>query len=300
MGRTALGFRPGLPAGVRPAIVVAGEGPMLHVFAAALALSDPSGPVVDARIPDILANPEHYGGQTLRIRGQIDACYSWVCSICPEEMRPETADSERCLRISFDDFPGGPDWDGGDGSFDRGVSREMEEAFRFSVVTAEGLFEPQCLTHRPWPPEPPRPVPEGETMIDEVVCMDRASTWRGVQVRAVHRRLTSNEGLVLDQRRDGVLTLAPPAIAALADAAWRRYLVTFDDSPDWKPVAVFRTESLNFDDPNREAWACVCRVDDCSGAWPRREISLWARTVNDPYFCYFALERQGVWRIYPE
>lgn len=275
---------------------------MLHVFAAAFALSDPSGPVVDARIPDILADPERYGGQTLRIRGQIDACYGWVCSICPEEMTPATANGEKCLRISFDDFPGGLGWSGEDPSFERGVSRDMEKAFRFSVVTAEGQFDPSCLTRRPWPPEPTLPYgddPES-SQISEVVCSDRASTWRSVQVRTVHRRFPSNDGLLFDGRRAGALKLASPATASLAEAAWREYVLTFDQNPHWRPIAVFQTESPAFDEFDREAWACVCRVDDCSGHWPKREVSLWAQTYNDPYFCYFALERQGAWRIYPE
>lgn len=302
MSRTALGFRTVLPAAARRAIVVGGEGPMLQIFAAAFALSDPSGQVVDARIPDILADPERYGGQTLRIRGQIDACYGWVCSICPEEMTSATADSEGCLRISFDDLPGEQGWGVGERSFDRGVSRDMEKAFRFSIVTAEGQFDPSCLTRRPWPaqPAPPHEDDPDATQITEVVCTDRASTWRQVQVRMVHRRLSSNDGLLFDGRRDGALKLASPMIASLAENAWREYVLTFDRNPDWKPIAVFQTESPAVDESDREAWACVCRVDDCYGQWPKREVSLWAQTYNDPYFCYFALERQGIWRIYPE
>lgn len=274
---------------------------MLHIFAAALALSDPSGTVTEASIADIIADPERYGGQTLRIRGQIDACYSWVCSVCPEEMTPETADDERCLRVSFHGFASEQEDDDADGPpFSTTLWREMEEAFRFSVVTAEGHFDPSCLTRRPWPPEP-RPEPSGEeTFIDEIVCMDRATTWSGLQVRAVHRRLPSNDGLLFDRNRDGGLKAASPGIEASAEGAYREYVLMFDRNPDWKPIAVFQTEIPALDEPDREAWACVCRIDDCLDAWPKREISVQARTVNDPYFCYFALERQGVWRIYPE
>lgn len=263
---------------------------MLHIFAAVLALSDPTGPVVEARIADVIADPERYRDQTLRIRGQVDACYSWVCSVCPEDMTPETADEEKCLRISFDAFGSEEDWrDDEEPPFHRDAWRDMEEAFRFSVVTAEGRFDPTCL-----------PIKPSQGLDEMVLCTDRASTWRGVQVRSVHRRLSSNDGLVLGQRRDGPLKASSPAIASAVGQAYRDYVLTFDDSPDWKPVAVFQTEYPALDDPNREAWACVCRVADCSGLWPKREISLWARTVNDPYFCYFALERSGAWRIYPE
>ena len=195
---------------------------MLHaIAAAALALSDPAGPVVEARVADVIADPERYGGQTLRLRGQIDACYSWVCSICPEEMTPGTADPEKCLRISSDGFGAEEDWADDEGPpFDRDVWPDMEKAFRFSVVTAEGHFNPSCLTHRPWPPEPP-PAPSSDqdaTQISEVVCMDRATTWSGVQVRSVHRRLPSNGGLLFDLRHDGPVKGPPTIVGAAAEA----------------------------------------------------------------------------------
>lgn len=270
---------------------------MLHMFAAVLALSGPTEPVVEARIAEVIANPERYRDRTLSLRGQIDACYGWACNICPEDMTPDAADPEKCLRLSFDGFGGVDDEADFDGSFfSRDVAREMEEAFRFTIVTAEGAFDPSCL--------PPKPPPAGERdgrEIEElIICTDRASTWRGVQVRAVHRRLPSNAGLVLSQPRDEPLVRASATIARGAEAAYREYVLTFDTRPDWTPIAVFQTETPALDDPAREAWACVCRVDDCPDAWPRRAISLWAATINDPYVCYFALERQGVWRIYPE
>lgn len=269
---------------------------LLTVFAAALAAAAPSGPVVEARIADVISDPERFGGQTLRLRGQVDSCFSWVCSICPEEMTSRTADPAGCLRISFDDFDPVDEGPSEDRWFSAGVGREMERAFRFTVVTAEGEFDPSCLTGRPGPLE--TAIPDGEEVM--IVCTDRASTWRGVQVRAVHRRLPSNDGLLFDARRDDPLNPAPAQIAAATERAYREYVLTFDDDPQWEAVAVFQTAAPLLDDPDREAWACVCRVDDCSGAWPKREISLWASTSNDPYACHFALERDGVWRLYPE
>jgi len=258
-------------------------------------MTHPSGPVVDARIADVIADPQRYDGQTVRFRGQIDACYGWVCSVCPEDMTPATADQEKCLRTSFQGFADERDGDDPNGPpFSTAVWREMEKAFRFSVVTAEGVFDASCL------PSPPSRLEDGAEIGELVVCTDRATTWRDVEVRQVHRRLPSNDGLLLDSSREGALKAVSPAIAASAEGAYREYVLTFDRSPDWKPIAVFQTEFPVLDEPHREAWACVCRIDDCSDAWPKREISLWARTVNDPYFCYFALERQGVWRIYPE
>ena len=267
-----------------------------------VALADPTGPVIDARIADVIADPESFGGQTLRIRGQIDACYSWVCSICPEQMTPGTADDEQCLRISFDGFASEQEEVDADGPpFSTALWREMEKAFRFSVVTADGQFDPSCLTRRPWPAETLPAESADPVEIDEIVlCTDRASTWRRVQVRAVHRRLPSNDGPLLARSRDGALMPASSGIAASAEGAYREYVLTFDRSPDWTSIAVFQTAFPALDQPDREAWACVCRLEDCSDAWPKREISLLARTINDPYYCYFTLERHGVWRLYPE
>lgn len=263
---------------------------MLHTFAAVLALSDPTGPVVEARIADVIADPERYGGQTLRIRGQVDACYGFVCSICPEEMTPETAEGDRCLRMGFDDFEVRDDVEARNLGYWQSAVRLMEEGFRFSVVTAEGRFDPSCL-----------PPPTKADVLEEiVVCTDRATTFRDARVSRVHRRLASNDGLVFDRRRDAALIVASQAVAAEAEAAYRDYVLTFDADPDWKPIAIFQTENPSLGDAAREAWACVCRIDHCSDVWPRREISLWARTANDPYFCYFALAEDGAWRIYPE
>lgn len=276
---------------------------MLRIFAAVVALSDPTGPVIEARIADVIASPEQYGGRTLRIRGQLDACHGYVCSICPEEMTPETKDAEKCLRLSFDGFMSDEDRVGpATAAYTPVVGPEMEEAFRFSILTAEGEFNPSCLTHRPWPPQPPVVSQTGEPMLDEIVCTDRASTWRGVQVRVVHRRLPSNAGLVFG-RDGGRLTPAPDAVSEPVTAAYHAYLESFGDEQD-DPLAVFLPEFPLFsdeDEPARdEARLCICLKDSCEGEWPRGEISVRAPTVNDPYVCHVALKVAHVWRVYPE
>lgn len=274
---------------------------MLHIFAAVLALSDPSGPVVEARIADVIADPERYGGQTLRIRGQVDACYGVVCSICPEEMTPGTAEDAQCLRMSFDGFMSEEDQARGEeGEYTPAPWREIEETFRFSVLTGEGEFDPSCLTQRPWPPEPKAQAPTGEDIVPEILCMDRATTWRGVQVRAVHRRLPSNDGLVFG-RSGGRLDAASDDISDAVKADYRRYL-TLIGSDDDDPLAVLLPEYSNFrpEAKGEEARLCVCLKESCEAEWPRRDISTRARTPNDPYICYVALKTDGAWRVFPE
>ncbi|NJC41590.1 hypothetical protein GGQ87_001848 [Brevundimonas alba] len=270
---------------------------MLHIAAAVLALTDPSGPIVDARIADIIADPERYGGQTLSIRGQIDACYGFTCSICPEEMTPATANDEQCLRISFDSYMSEEDTKGPrDALWTPSARSLVEETFRFSVVTAEGVFNPECLTGRPWPPEAPA---SNADEVVEIVCVDRAVTWGGVVVRAVHRRIPSNDGLVFDVDF-GVLTSAPAEIAVQVETAYRDYLVSLDDGPEDRPLAVFVPQSPDFRPAGEEARLCICLKEECGGDWPVRDISLRARTPNDPYVCYSALRIAGVWRVYPD
>lgn len=274
---------------------------MLHIFAAVLALSDPTGTVVEARIADVIAEPERFGGQTLRLRGQVDACYGYVCSICPEEMTPETADRRQCLAMAFDDSTSEEDRAQDEtSSYVSTPWRDIEASFRFSVLTAEGTFDPSCLTHRPWPPEPRARREAGEDMMAEVVCMDRATTWRGVQVRSVHRRLPSNEGLVFG-RDGGRLEMATNEISDAVSADYRRYLALIG-SDEEKPLAVFRPEfpDIRPDAVGEEARLCVCLKASCEGEWPRRDLSTSTRTPNDPYVCHMALKTDGVWRVFPE
>ncbi|GAA0647282.1 hypothetical protein [Brevundimonas lenta] len=266
---------------------------MLHIIAATLALSDPSA-VVETSIADVLADPERFGGQTLRMRGQVDACYGFVCSICPEDMTPATEEYRRCLRISFDSFMSEEDRAGpSDARYRPVVSRGMEEAFRFSVITAEGVFDPSCLTRRPWPPEEPV-----DDIQDEVLCTDRATTWSGLQVRAVHRRLMSNDGLVLDGRY-GSLTLASADISTEVQAAYRADVALYDDRPITEAMAVLVAEEASFKPAGQEAHLCLSKVDDAP-EWPRREMSVWAKTPNDPYYCYVALKNGDGWRVFSD
>ncbi len=271
-----------------PAIVAANGGTiMLHILAAVAMLAGPPGPVVEARIADVIADPERYGGRMLRIRGQVDSCYGYVCSICPEDMTPATADGDKCLRMSFDDFESLEDDRADDVGYWRSASRLLEEGFRFSVVTAEGLFDPSCL-----------PTPRHNNLEEVVICTDRGTTFRDVRLSRVHRRLTSNHGL--DFSRRGVLAPAPEDVAVPVEVSFRSLERIFDPEPRWRPMAVLQPEDADYPEHGKEAWACVCRVDDCGGRWPQRKISVLARTVNDPYLCYVALKVEGSWRVFPE
>lgn len=274
---------------------------MLHILTAVMALTDPAGPVVEARIADVIADPERYGGQTLRIRGQVDSCYSFVCSICPEEMTPETADDEKCLRMGFDGFMSEEDRGReNEGGYTPTPWRDIEASFRFSVLTGEGEFDPSCLTRRPWPPEPRAETGGDDGVLGEIICMDRSTTWRGVQVRAVHRRLPSNAGLVFG-RDGGGLSPAPEAVSASVKAAYRDYLRLIGSDDD-HPSAVFVPEFADFkpETASEDARLCICLKGECDTEWPRRDLSTWARTPNDPYVCHVALKTDGVWRVFPE
>ena len=142
------------------------------------------------------------------------------------------------------------------------------------------MFDPSCLT--------------------ELLCMDRATTWRGVQVRAVHRRLPSNDGLVFG-RAGGRLDAASDDISNAVKADYRRYL-TLIGSDDDHPLVVLLPEYSIFrpEAKGDEARLCVCLKESCEAEWPRRDLSIWARTPNDPYVCHVALKTDGAWRVFPE
>lgn len=271
---------------------------LLIAIAALLALADPSGQAVEARIADVIADPDHYDGQLLRLRGQVDACHGFTCSICPAEMTPATQDDGECLRISFDDFTSNEHGEL-DMPLTRIASKLVEELFRFSVITADGMYDAACQ------PRPPGRTNQGqrggEEAIEEiVVCTDRASTWRGVGVREVHRRIPSNDGLIFN-RPANRLSDAPTNVSDPVKAAYRDYVLTFEDEPNFDPMVVLMPEAPLLKPIGDEARLCVCLVDECAESdWPRRDVSTWARTPNDPYVCYVALKVAGAWRVYPE
>lgn len=242
---------------------------MLHILAAVAALVDPTGPVVEARIADVIASPERYAGKRLRIRGQIDACYADLCSICPEELTGTVEAHRRCLSVAFDDLQELSDQPA-EAAYRPNAEQVFDDAFRFSVVTVEGGFWPPDAEVSSWSDRPP-------------------ASLIGVRVQAVHRRIPSNDGVVTD-RYINRLEPAQASIRAAVTAAYRPYDALFAD----RSPATVTVLTLSDD----EAWACICRIDDCSGAWPKRTISVYAPTINDPYVCRLARRGEDSWRVF--
>lgn len=259
---------------------------MLHIFAAVLALSDPTGPVVEARIADVIAEPERYGGRTVRIRGQVDACYADLCSICPEELTGAVDAYRRCLVMTFDDLEAGDYQDDGFDWKPRGSvgfrtrpngAGPLEDAFRFSVVTVEGRFRAAAT-------------------VDDQLAERVGVRLTGVRVQALHRRIPSNAGVATD-RYTARLEPAPTEVTRNVAAAISAYGWPFEPRPGQMIVLVLSSYFQRAVD--RDAWACTCQIDDCTGRWPERTISVYAPTINNPYSCDMARrDEDGVWRLY--
>lgn len=249
----------------------------------ALLLTDPAP--VETTVAAVRADPEAFGSQTVRLRGEVNGCAGFDCRICPEEMTPQSYEPEACLSMTFDGFATETEHEA------YSAHRLMEESFRFSVVTLTARVDPACLTNRPWPPEPPS-TDENE-IVEIVVCTDRASVLRDARVEAVHERHPANEGLPI--YRLEALTSAPDIESVLiadflAALPWHR--------DDHLQFAAFRPEDRNFTEAEDDALLCFCVEDDCTGRWPVHQGLGVLETPNNSYNCYWALKWDGRWRVY--
>ncbi|HEY1631466.1 MAG TPA: hypothetical protein VGF56_09125 [Rhizomicrobium sp.] len=77
-------------------------------------------------VDQLIAKPDRYAGQDVRVVGQIDNCVARACNLCPEDMTRASFDEEDCVMLVFD----------GDDS----VRRAMGEAYRFSDVIVDARF----------------------------------------------------------------------------------------------------------------------------------------------------------------
>lgn len=249
----------------------------------ALQLTDPAP--VETTVAEVRADPEAFGSQIVRLRGELNGCAGFDCRICPEEMTPESYEPEACLSMSFDGFAIESE------QSTYSANRLIEEAFRFSVVTLTARVDPACLTNRPWPPE--SPSTDEDDVVAVVVCSDRASVLRDARVEAVHARHPANNGLPTYHRSAlyAAAELGDVLIAdLLAAVPWYRN--------DNLQFAAFRPEDRSFREAEDEALLCVCREDNCTGRWPTHEELGVLETPNNPYHCYTALKWDGHWRVY--
>lgn len=234
----------------------------------------------EATVAEILRDPDRYGGQIVRVRGEVNGCAGYDCGLCPEEMTPATYDSEACLNMSFHAFSGG------DTERTFSAARLIEDAFRFSVVTLTARVDPQCLTHRPWPPEP--------DLNGVVICTDRASVLVDARVEEVHLRHRADDGLPISRLH--ALLPAEEVQPHLIDDYFAA--LPWEDRGEDHQFSAWQSEVPQFSDADDEALLCICREADCTGRWPSRIGLGVLETPNNPYDCYWALKWGDRWRLY--
>lgn len=177
-------------------VLLAGWAFIAHVRAEQAALP--------TTIQDLISQPKKYSGKLVRLSGRLNECFGWECSLCPENMTTGTADSKRCLPLSF--RPLIPETGFG--------SVEQESVFRFASVVLQAKFDPTCWTGN---------------------CLDREVILYDANVVSVSKRRSSREGLWM-QNPGGLIEVAKPLAAAVESAA---YDAGFAEGP---PTKVFRPQ----------------------------------------------------------
>jgi len=237
---------------------------MLASFLALLAASTSASPVATTA-DAIRARPAEFDGNWVRLRGQIDQCTHFDCSICPEEATPADPQPERCLRL---------DWDR-----QRGTNQErgadFDPIYRYATVDLVARFNIGCFRG---------------------MCTDRSPALIDARVVAVLKRRTSAEGLV-NRRQVNRMVEPPESAAAPLIALMRTGRSPGPGGPSYRALA-------DPGDPNLERSAIVCRsVGDPSapGTWPTDQTSaLFARSTEDRFKCFFARKTDGQWFISPD
>ena len=160
------------------------------------------GPPLEVTIDQLRANPKEFAGRQVKIAGQLDECYGWECSLCPESMTTEHSDPRRCLPLEFHALI--PQTGFG--------SEEQEAVLRFADVVLTAKFDPSC-----W----------------QAPCIDRPTVLAAAEVTAVGRRRSSREGLWLGPHTR-LAELTGPIAAKVTAAAYAA------GYPKGVPIKVFK------------------------------------------------------------
>jgi hypothetical protein len=147
-----------------------------------------TGAPLAVTIDQLRAHPKEFAGKQVQIAGQLDECYGWECSLCPQSMPPEHSDRKQCLPLSF--RPLIPETGFG--------SEEQEAVFRFADVVLTANFDPSCWQNP---------------------CLDRQTVLEAAQVTKVGKRRSGREGLWLGPHT-ALAELTGPVAAKVTAAAY--------------------------------------------------------------------------------
>jgi hypothetical protein len=205
-----------------------------------------TGPEIVATIEQIRSRPDSFAGKQVRLTGQLDECFGWECSLCPETMTDKDRDANRCLELEFRPLMEGT----GFGSF------EQEGIFRFSSVVLTAKFDPYCWKGR---------------------CTDRQTVLMNATVASVTKRRAGASGLWVGSRT----TLSP---IAGAEAAEMRAAALRAGYPDHPPIKSFTTGGVK--PRYVVCWSPPMFDDKDPGKWPSTlESALYVRSNLDLFRC---------------
>jgi hypothetical protein len=225
----------------------------------------------------LFKSPGDYANKFVRIRGQVDNCFSMTCNLCPENMTAETFDRFKCLGLEFDGY--------GDGRSGNRTALLMEQAFRFAIVTINVKFDPTCL-YSMLPNRNPKTVP---------ICLDRQTILESARVETVHARKSALDGIVSwydfgplrepdsEAERLALLNGFKEALSPNSSADIRVFLMDGKGIP--RPEDV---EALGL--------GCICTERSCEGNWPKRWFLGFDSPAN-PVECQSMEKVKGTWHL---
>lgn len=215
---------------------------------AAKALTPRQGEVSElvTTVSQVRSRPDDYSGKRLRLTGQLDECYQWECSLCPEAMTNKSRNADSCLAVSFRPLVHGTGFG----------SDEKESVFRFSSVVLAAKFDPSC-----W----------------KGGCSDRQTVLEDATVQSVTKRRAGASGLWLSETHRVVALEG--SIASEIEAAARR-----SGFPDNPRIRSFKTKVS--EPRLVVCWSSPAFGEQDPGAWPSTlESALYARSTLDFFQC---------------
>lgn len=205
------------------------------------------GADVLATIEQVRARPREFAGKEIRLTGQLNECYHWECSLCPEAMTSTDRNADRCLALSFRPLVDGTGFG----------SDEQESVFRFSSVILTATFDPAC-----W---------------EEGVCLDRQVVLKDASVVSVIKRRPGVAGLWKSDTST-LTEIGGVRAGELRSAAIRA------GYPENPPIKAFATDQP---DPKIVVcWSPMGIDEQEPGAWPTTlESALYAKSTLDFFEC---------------
>lgn len=204
------------------------------------------GAAVTATIEQVRSRPEAFSGKRVRLTGQLDECYGWECSLCPESMSRADRNADRCLPLSFRPLINGTGFG----------SDEQEQVFRLSSVTLTAHFDPSCWNGG---------------------CLDRQTVLEDATVLSVIKRRAGASGLWIGE----TTKLFQIDEAAAKDFRATALRAGYPENP---PIRAFRTGGP--EPRFVVCWSSLAFGEQDPGAWPSTlESALYAQSTLDFFEC---------------